>query len=381
MRLPRQSGTCGYQGVRRICSTVEDVVMKLGLVGFPQVGKRTLFRLLTGQQAKIEDRKGAALGLARVRDVRFDRLVEIYAPRQKTPAYFEFALLPDLDKQASRNEEILRALEKVDVICHLVRNFEDDTIYHVEGSVNPYRDVQTLNEELQLHDLILIENRLERLEKEQNKKRDAQKVAAETDLLTRMKGHLDKGSSLRSFVLNEVEEKLISSYPLLTRKTVIIILNVGEDNLKDQDLIPRLKGCFLEQDFEWVAVSAKIEEELSLLDPAEREVFLKELHLDQPALDRLTLLCYNTLGLISFFTVGSDEVRAWTNRQGTLAPQAAGVIHSDIERGFIRAEVIKYHDLVKLGDEQKVREVGRLMQKGRDYVVEDGDIINFLFNV
>ena len=355
--------------------------MKLGLVGFPQVGKLTLFRLLTGQQAKIEDRKGAALGLARVRDVRFDRLVEIYAPRQKTPAYFEFALVPDLDKQASRNEEILRALEKVDVICHLVRNFEDDTIYHVEGSVDAYRDVQILNEELQLHDLILIENRLERLEKERNKKRDAQKAAAETHLLTRMKGHLDKGSSLRNFVLSEAEEKLISGYSLLTRKTVIIILNVDEDTLKDQDLIPRLKGRFLDQDFEWIAVSAKIEEELSVLDPAEREVFLKDLHLDQPALDRLTLLCYNTLGLISFFTVGSDEVRAWTNRQGTLAPQAAGVIHSDIERGFIRAEVMKYHDLVRLGDEQKVREVGRLMQKGRDYMVEDGDIINFLFNV
>ena len=355
--------------------------MKLGLVGFPQVGKRTLFRLLTGQQANLEDRKGAALGLAKLRDVRFDRLVEIYAPRQRTPAYFEFALLPDLDKQTSRNDQIMRALDKVDVICHLVRNFEDDTLYHVEGSVNPHRDIRILNEELQLNDLLLIEKRLERLEKEQNKKRDAQKVATETDLLTRMKSHLDKGFSLRSFGFSEVEEKLITSYPLLTRKTVIIILNVGEDELKDQDLIPRLKERFLDQDFEWIAVSAKIEEELSLLDPAERQVFLKELHLDRPALDRLTLLCYNTLGLISFFTVGSDEVRAWTNRQGTLAPRAAGVIHSDIERGFIRAEVMKYDDLIKLGGEQKVREVGRLMQKGRDYKVEDGDIINFLFNV
>jgi hypothetical protein len=196
-----------------------------------------------------------------------------------------------------------------------------------------------------------------------------------------MKTHLDGGSSLRSFVFSEAEEKLIASYPLLTRKTVIMILNVGEDELKDRDLIPRLKERFPEQDYEWIAVSAKIEEELSLIDPEERQAFLKELHLDQPALDRLTLLCYNSLGLISFFTVGPDEVRAWTNRQGTLAPQAAGVIHSDIERGFIRAEVMKYHDLIKLGGEQKVREVGRLMQKGRDYRVEDGDIINFLFNV
>ena len=355
--------------------------MQLGLVGFPQVGKRTLFRLLTGQQLKVEDRREAALGLAKVRDARFDRLVEIYAPRQKIPACLEFVLLPDLDKQTSRNGETLRALEKVDVICHLVRSFEDDTVYHVEGSVNPHRDIQILNEEFQLHDLIFIEKRLERLEKDQNKRRDAQKAAAERELLMRMKEHLDKGYSLRSLFLSETHDRLIASYPFLTRKTVIIILNVGENDLKHQNLIPRMKGRFPEQDFEWITVSAKIEEELSLLDPAERQAFLKELHLDQSALERLTLLCYSTLGLISFFTVGSDEVRAWTNRQGTLAPKAAGVIHSDIERGFIRAEVMKYHDLITLGGEQKVREVGRLMQKGRDYTVEDGDIINFLFNV
>ncbi len=354
--------------------------MKLGLVGFPQVGKRTLFRLLTGQEAGGDDKKGTALGLAKVRDARFDRLVEIYAPRQKTPAYLEFALLPDLDKQTSRNDAIMRALEKVDVICHLVRTFSDDTIYHVEGSVDPRRDIGILNGELQLNDLLFIEKRLERLEKE-NRKKDAQKAVVETDLLTRMKSHLDKGFPLRSFVMTEDEERLTGSYPFLTRKTVIIILNVGEDELGDRDLIPGFKESFTELEYEWFAVSAKIEEELSLLDPEERQVFLRELHLDQPALDRLTLLCYNTLGLISFFTVGPDEVRAWTNRQGTLAPQAARTIHSDIERGFIRAEVMKYQDLIKLGDEQKVREVGRLMQKGRDYVVEDGDIINFLFNV
>jgi hypothetical protein len=196
-----------------------------------------------------------------------------------------------------------------------------------------------------------------------------------------MKSHLEKGCSLRTFVFRETEEKLIAGYPFLTRKTVIIILNVGENELKTQNLIPPLRERFIEEDFEWIAVSAKIEEELSMLDPEERQAFLRELHLDQPALDRLTLLCYNTLGLISFFTVGPDEVRAWTNRQGALAPQAAGIIHSDIERGFIRAEVIKYHDLINLGSEQKVKEVGRLMQKGRDYTVEDGDIINFLFNV
>jgi ribosome-binding ATPase len=355
--------------------------MKLGLVGFPQVGKRTLFRLLTGKEPNSEGKKGNGLGLAKVRDARFDRLVEIYAPRQETPAHVEFILLPDLDQQASRNDQILRDLEHVDVICHLVRAFQDDTVFHIHGTVDPRRDTLLFNEALQLNDLLFIEKRLERLEKEQNKKRDVQKATMETDLLTRMRVHLEAGRFLRDFPLTEAEERLIASYPLLTRKAVIIILNVGEDGLAEQDPIGKLQEDFREQDFQWIAVSAKIEQELCRLDAAERQSFLEELQLDQPALDRLTMLCYKTLGLISFFTVGPDEVRAWTDRQGSLAPQAAGVIHSDFERGFIRAEVMKYQDLVKLGSEQKVREVGRYMQKGRDYVVEDGDIINFLFNV
>jgi GTP-binding protein YchF len=286
-----------------------------------------------------------------------------------------------LDEQSSRNDQILRSLEQVDVICHLVRTFQDDTVFHIHGSIAPRRDISLFNEELQLNDLLFIEKRLERLEKEKNKKKDAQKMEIEADLLTRMKVHLETGRFLRSFHLTESEEKLVASYPFLTRKPVIVILNVGEQELGDQDLIDALSETFREQDFQWVAVSAKIEQELSQLDEKDRQTFLEEIQLDQPALDRLTMLCYKTLGLISFFTVGPDEVRAWTNRQGSLAPKAAGVIHSDFERGFIRAEVMKYQDLIKLGSEQKVREVGRYMQKGRDYVVEDGDIINFLFNV
>ncbi len=355
--------------------------MKLGLVGFPQVGKRTLFRLLTGKKPNSEGKKGNGLGLAKVRDARFDRLVEIYAPRQETPAHIEFSLLPDLDQQASRNDQILRGLEQVDVICHLVRAFQDDTVFHIHGTVDPCRDILLFNEELQLNDLLFIEKRLERVEKEQNKKRDVQKTAMETDLLTCMKGRLEAGLFLRNLSLTEAEEKLIASYPLLTRKAVIIILNVGEEKLGDQNPIGKWKEDFRAQGFQWIAVSARMEQELCQLDAAERQTFLEELQLDQPALDRLTMLCYKTLGLISFFTVGPDEVRAWTNRQGALAAQAAGVIHSDIERGFIRAEVMKYQDLIKLGSEQKVKEVGKYMQKGKDYVVEDGDIINFLFNV
>lgn len=355
--------------------------MKLGFVGFPQVGKRTLFRLLTGKEPNAEGKKGNGVGLAKVRDARFDRLVEIYAPRQETPAYLEFILLPDLNREASRNDQILRELEQVDVICHIVRAFRDDTVFHIHGTVDPRRDTLLFNEALQLNDLLFIEKRLERLEKEQKKKRDALRASVETDLLTRMKVHLEAGGFLRDFGLTEAEQRLIASYPLLTRKAVMVILNVDEDGLTDQDRIRKFQEEFCGQNLQWVAVSARIEQELSQLEAEERLSFLEELRLEQPALDRLTMLCYKTLGLISFFTVGPDEVRAWTDRQGSLAPQAAGVIHSDLERGFIRAEVMKYDDLVRLGTEQKVKEMGRMMQKGRDYVVEDGDIINFLFNV
>jgi len=307
--------------------------------------------------------------------------VDIYSPCKQTPAHVEFVLLPDLDKEASRNDQVLRSLPQVDVICHLVRAFQDGTVFHVHGDVDPRRDICLFNQELQLNDLLFIEKRLERLEKEQNRKRDAQTIALEVDLLSRMRDHLETGYFLRGLSLNEAEEKLIAGTPLLTRKAIIVVLNVGEGEVGDPNVIHPLQREFSAQGFEWIAVSAKIEQELSVLDTAERQVFLEELQLDQPALDRLTLLCYRTLGLLSFFTVGPDEVRAWTNRRGALAPQAAGVIHSDFERGFIRAEVMKYHDLIKLGSEQKVKEVGKFMQRGRDYVVEDGDIINFLFNV
>lgn len=356
--------------------------MKLGLVGFPQVGKRTLFRLLTGKTTDEELDKTGVQGFAKVRDERFERLVEMYRPKLETPVQMEFLLLPDLDLQASRNAQIWKALEPVDVICHLVRTFADDSVFHVSGSVDPRRDISRFNEELQLSDLLFVEKRIERAAKDRGRKQDPQKTLLEANLLERMKAHLESGGFLRTLPLSEEEQKLVVSYPpLLTRKPMIIVLNIGEDQINNSDLSDQLAGNFGEHDFQWIAVSAKIEEELSLLGTDERQAFLKELGIEKPALDKLTLLCFRNLGLISFFTVGPDEVRAWTNRQGACAPQAARVIHSDIERGFIRAEVIKYEDLVKLGSEQKVKEAGKLLQKGKDYVVQDGDIINFLFNV
>jgi len=355
--------------------------MKLGLVGYPQTGKKTLFRLLTGNSPEANDLKGGFQGFAKVRDERFERLVQMYRPKLETPAQMEFSLLPDLDWQASRNAPVLKSLESVDVICHLVRAFQDESVFHSAGSVDPRRDIRRFNEEVQLYDLLFVEKRLERAVKDR-RRQDARKVQMETEFLERIKAHLESGGFLQRLSLSAEEQRLIAGYPpLLTRKAMIIVLNVGEDQINDPRLAERLNGEFPEDEFQWIGVSAKIEEELSRLEAEERRSFLEELGIEKPALDKLTLLCFRNLGLISFFTVGPDEVRAWTNRQGASAPQAARVIHSDIERGFIRAEVIKYEDLMKMGSEQKVKEAGKLMQKGKDYVVQDGDIINFLFNV
>ena len=356
--------------------------MKLGLVGFPQVGKSTLFRILTGKVMEEEGEKSELQGYAKVRDERFERLVEMYRPRMETPAQMEFLLLPDLDTQSSRNTPVWDALESVDVICHLVRTFQDDSVFHISGTLDPRRDIFRFNEEMHLYDLLFVEKRLERLAKDRGRKQDPQRVLLETNLLERMKAYLESGGLLRNLSLGGEEQKLITGYPpLLTRKAMIMVLNIGEEQISNSELAAQLAGDFPEEDFQWIAVSAKIEEELSLLGNEDRQTFLEELGIEKPALDKLTLLCFRNLGLISFFTVGSDEVRAWTNRQGSYAPQAGRVIHSDIERGFIRAEVIKYEDLVKLGSEQRVKEAGKLMQKGKDYIVQDGDIINFLFNV
>lgn len=344
-------------------------------------GKKTLFRLLTGKEPKRDGSNGNVLGLARVRDIRFDRLVEIYKPRKTTPAHIEFSLVPALNGELSRKEEALRGLERVDVICLIIRAFHDETVFHIGGEISPRQDILQLSEELALKDLLLIEKRLERLQKEKNRKTNSQERLLEGELLTRMRFHLEAGRFLGDLSLTEAEEKIINGYPFVTRKPIVVILNTTDTNPRAEDLMDALKKAFPEKPFHWIAVSAKIEEEVSQLDPRERLVFLEELGLGESALDRFTLLCYNVLGLISFFTVGQDEVRSWTLRRGSLAPQASRVIHSDLERGFIRAEVMKYGDLIDLGNEQKVKEAGRYLQKGRDYVVEDGDIISFLFHV
>ena len=349
--------------------------MKLGLAGFPQTGKRTLFKLLTGQ-----DGAPGRLGVARVRDERLNNLAALYNPEKVVPAIMDFVLLPDLDTDAQHNAAALKGLESVDVICHLIRAFEDDTVFHICGEVDARRDAHSFAEELLLNDLLFVEKRLERLEKERGKKDDA-RSKAELVLLPRVQEHLEANAPLSAFTFTEEEGKLVSSYPLLTRKSLLIVLNVGEDQLSSSEFIDPLEAHFAEWNFKALAVSAKIEEELTQLDEEERRGFLEDLGLDSPALDRLTQLCYESLGLISFFTVGEDEVRAWAVRRDALAPEAGRAIHTDIEKGFIRVEVVKYEDLIELGDWQKAKEAGKLQQKGRDYATLDGDVMQFLFKV
>lgn len=352
--------------------------MKLGIVGLPQVGKKTLFELLTGQTPGMDR---PLPGLADVRDQRFDQLVEMYNPKKRTPAQIDFVMLPDLDTQTERNRELFQHLERVDVVCYVARAFEDDTVFHVDGDVNAERDINTFAEELELGDLIFIEKRLERIEKEVGRKLDPAAADKERDLLTRMKDHLEEGRTLVSFEFSEEDERIISSYPFMTRKPVVVVMNVGEDAIGDDSVITKLDEQYAPKGFRWISISAQVEQEISQLDDEEREAFLADLGIESAAIDRLTLLCYETLGLISFFTVGEDEVRAWTIREGSRAPQAGRAIHQDIERGFIRSEVMRCQDLLELGSEQKVKEAGKLTQKGKDHVVEDGEIHHFLFKV
>ena len=349
-------------------------LMKLGLIGYPKVGKHTLFSLLTGQTP--DGMSNQTQGLAKVRDPRFNLLCNMYRPAKETPAVIEFELLPDLDENAERNAEAVKSLENVDAICHVVRDFDDESVYHISGSVDAQRDIRRFAEELQFNDLIFIDKRLEKLTRENRTKND-DGIKAEEILLTQLKSYLEVKGSLSTYEFSTEDEKLLSSYPLLTRKTVINIINTDEKNLNSSETIKLIED-FPNPTYSWVNVSAKIEEELMQLEEPERTDFLQDLGLSEPTIDRLTQICYESLGLISFFTVGTDEVRAWTIKTNSLAPQAGRAIHSDIEKGFIRAEIMSYNDLIEHENEEKLKAAGKFMQKGRDYVVQDGDIIHFL---
>lgn len=357
--------------------------MKIGLIGLPQVGKKTLFELLTNHkptEAEVASNKPIK-GVAEIRDGRFDALVAAYKPKKEVRARIDIETLPKLEKDTITKGDIFTDINELDAICHVARAFKDDSVYHVSGSVDAKRDIDSVNSELILHDLIFIEKRTERLDKniKQTKEESAIK---EREILSKLKAHLDKELPLRLLELNAEDRKLISSYPFVTRKAMIIALNVSESDLKNHALSEALKRDYEKLRIDAMQVSAKVESEIAKLETEEeRKEFLKDLGIEEPAINLLTRLCTKTLDLISFFTVGQDEVRQWTIRAGSSAPEAAGAIHSDLQKGFIRAEVMKYADFTALGGEHKVKESGKLYLKGKDYIVEDGDIINIRFNV
>ncbi|MBN1526972.1 MAG: redox-regulated ATPase YchF [Candidatus Omnitrophica bacterium] len=357
--------------------------MKIGLIGLPQTGKKTLFELLTDHapsEKELASNKPIK-GIAEIKDPRFDKLVALYAPEKNVRARIEIEALPKLEKEAIAKGDIFKDIEDADALCHIVRAFKDDSVYHAEGSVDPKRDIDMVNAELILNDMIFIEKRFERAEKKVKETKE-EAVIHEKDFLGRLKTHLDRSLPLRTMECTADDRKTLVNYPLITRKAMILVLNVSEDDVKDHTLTQRFTRDYKEFKIDVMQVSAKVEAEIAKLESEkEREEFLKALGIEEPAINALTRMCLKTLNLISFFTVGQDEVRQWTVKAGSTAPEAAGVIHTDLQKGFIRAEVMKYNDLIALGSEEKLKEAGKFYVKGKDYVVEDGDIVHIRFNV
>ena len=345
--------------------------MKIGIIGLPQVGKKTLFELLTHHkptESELASNK-PVIAVAEIKDPRFDKLSSLYKPKKEARARIDIETLPKLEKDTIIKGDIFVDINELDAICHVVRAFKDDSVYHVEGSVDPKRDIDSVNSELILHDLIFIEKRNERIEKKVKQIKE-ESVVKEKEILSKLKTHLDKELPLRLLKLPPDEEKIISSYPFVTRTSMIIVLNISEEDVKNTELLEKLKSEYKTLGIDIMQVSTKVESEIASLDSSEeREEFLKDLGISEPAINVLTRLCIKTLNLISFFTVGPDEVKQWLVKAGSLAPDAAGTIHTDLKKGFIRAEVIKYKDFEELGSESKIKEAGKLYLKGKDYIL------------
>ena len=356
--------------------------MKVGIIGLPQTGKKTLFQILTGNE--ITDPAKAfkpVPGTADILDSRFNTLVDMYGPNKEVKARIDLVLLPKMEAETISKGDIFKDIADMDAICHVVRAFEDDAIYHAEGSVDGVRDFDMVNSELVMHDQIFVEKRVERLEAMIKKIKDEDQKK-ELALMKKMLAHLEEEQPLRLLELTGDEEKMIRSYPFITRKKMVIAVNVSEDDLGNTGLLNGFRESCDKLKIEAMLVSAKVEAEIALLDSQEeKEEFLEDLGITATALETLTGLCLKSLNLISFFTVGKDEVRQWLVRKEAKAPAAAGVIHSDLERGFIRAEVFTYDELIELGSEAELKKNGKFYVEGKEYVVQDGDILNIRFSV
>ena len=365
------------------------MALTAGIVGLPNVGKSTLFNAITKAGALAANYPFATIdpnvGIVEVPDNRLNVLTEMVQPKKTIPTTFEFTDIAGIVKGASKGEglgnKFLSHIREVDAICQVVRAFDDDNVTHVSGRVDPIDDIEVINMELILADLESVEKRLPKLEKMARQK--DKNAVNEVRILTTVKEALEEGRPVRSLEFNEEDQKYINQAQLLTSKDMLYIANVGENEIGDEDneKVKAIREYASKEGSEVIVISAKIEEEIATLDDDDRAMFLEDLGIEEPGLDILIRTTYNLLGLATYFTAGVEEVRAWTFKTGMTAPQCAGIIHTDFERGFIRAEVTSYDDYVEFNGEHGAKEVGKQRLEGKDYIMQDGDVVHFRFNV